>query len=268
MEFDLKDYDIVLVNSSSGKDSALMLNKIVAKADAECVSRERIVVAHAIMEEEWKGTPELVREHAAYYGLRVEMEQRPQGTLLQHVKSRGKWPSPQNRYCTSDHKRGQVSKIFTKLVDELRASGRRTQVRILNCLGMRAEESPGRAKLASFEVDKRASNGKRHVDRALPIHKVSDKEAFASLDILPTTPHRCYGCGISRASCVFCIYAPDHQIQRAAMLPENKELWETYLDLEKEIDHTFKINSSLREIEEKIQKGEILTGPDDGKWNM
>ena len=52
------------------------------------------------------------------------------------------------------------------------------------------------------------------------------------------------------------------------MLPENKELWETYLDLEKEIDHTFKINSSLREIEEKIQKGEILTGPDDGKWNM
>lgn len=266
-EPDFNEADVILVNDSGGKDSNKMLNVVVNKAIEHDVL-DKVVIAHAEMEEEWQGTVELVKSHADQFGLRFEKEKRPQGSLLDHVKERGKWPSPQQRFCTSDHKRGQIHKIYTRLVKEFRAKGRKTPVIIINCLGMRAEESPGRKKLPVFAFDKRASNGRREVYNWLPIHKVTDKEAFDSIGTLPTADHKCYSCGIKRASCVFCIYAPDHQIQRAAMLPENQELWKKYLDLEKEIDHTFKNGSSLREVEDRIQAGEEVTVEDDGKWNM
>lgn len=265
-EVTLADYDIIVVNSSGGKDSALMTHTIVEQAKAEGVL-DRVVMAHAIMEEEWKGTLELVQSHADHYGLRLEVEKRTQGSLLDHVQSRGMWPSPTARYCTSDHKRAQIEKIFTRLVREIRATGRKSAVNILNCMGMRADESPGRKKLPVLGPG-RSSNGRRKITNYLPIHKVPDKEAYDSLDILPTDPHQCYGCGIKRASCVVCIYAPVHQIQRAVMLPENRPLWERYLDIESEIDHTFTQEFSLREIEDRIQAGEDVTVEDDGKWNM
>jgi hypothetical protein len=64
----------------------------------------------------------------------------------EQLKSDGRnvppYPSKPNRFCTSDHKRGPIRTVMTKLVRELDA-GRK--VRILNCVGLRAEESSDRA---------------------------------------------------------------------------------------------------------------------------
>ena len=266
-EVNLKDYDVIAINSSGGKDSALMTNVMIAAAKDQGVL-DRVLIVHAIMAEEWQGTLELVQSHAEYYDVPFQSIARPQGHLLQHVRERGKWPSPTNRFCTSDHKRDQISKIYSELIQKFRAQGRRTAVKILNCMGMRADESPGRKKLAVLAPNPRAYNARREVDNYHPIHKVPDAEAYASLAILPTTPHKCYDCGIKRASCVICIYAPEHQIQKSAMIPENRPLWEEYLDVEKQIDHKFKVDLSLREIEDKIQSGKVVEVEDDGKWNM
>src|SRR5262249_3492536 len=138
----LENYDWIVLSHSSGKDGAAMLDLVIKRADHAGV-KDRVVVVHADIEEDWPGTKELAREHAAHYGVRCEVVRRPQGGLLQHVIDRhdrliqqGKvgtppWPSSTNRYCTSDLKRGQVAKLFTRLADESRQRhGERHRTRI------------------------------------------------------------------------------------------------------------------------------------------
>jgi 3'-phosphoadenosine 5'-phosphosulfate sulfotransferase (PAPS reductase)/FAD synthetase len=117
----LSSYDILLVNSSAGKDSQAMLTHIVKMAREQGVA-DRIVVVHCDLGRvEWKGTRELAEEQAKHYGCRFEVVSRKQGDLLTHVEERGMWPSSAARYCTSDHKRGQVYTLLTKLTTEVRA---------------------------------------------------------------------------------------------------------------------------------------------------
>src|SRR5262245_52165770 len=97
---DLRSYDVIVINSSAGKDSQAMLHYVATLAEA-CGVLDRVVVAHAELEEEWEGTKELVLEQAAHYGIPVHFTKRPQGSLLAHVEARGMWPSNGSRYCTS-----------------------------------------------------------------------------------------------------------------------------------------------------------------------
>src|SRR5437764_3467150 len=148
----LADYDFVVINSSSGKDSQTALRFVAQMAERESYPRERIMVAHADLGRmEWPGTKELAELQAALYGLNFWSMARPQGDLLTHIKERGMWPSSKARYCTSDHKRGQIMKLFTEVVDRLGSRYRR--MRILNVMGMRAQESPARAKLKPFSFN-------------------------------------------------------------------------------------------------------------------
>jgi 3'-phosphoadenosine 5'-phosphosulfate sulfotransferase (PAPS reductase)/FAD synthetase len=117
---------------------------------------------------EWPGTRELAERQARCYGLEFIAVSRRQGDLLQQIRARGMFPSPSVRFCTSDHKRTPISTIFTRLADRSHALGV-IRPRILSCLGLRAEESPARAKRNPFDLDQRASNGRRHVDVWLPI---------------------------------------------------------------------------------------------------
>ena len=66
----LSEWDVVLVNSSGGKDSQTMLREVVRMADEEGYARSDIVVAHAELGRvEWDGTTELAREQSEAYGL-------------------------------------------------------------------------------------------------------------------------------------------------------------------------------------------------------
>ncbi|MFI7680535.1 hypothetical protein [Actinophytocola sp. NPDC049390] len=144
---DLTAYDVILVNSSGGKDSQAMLDEVCTLAETAGVL-DRITVLHcALGHVEWPGTSELARTQAEHYGVRYEQRHREQGLLLDQVRRRGRWPSASARYCTSDQKRGPARKLITQLVAELGDLGR--PARVLNCMGLRAEES--RARLKKFE---------------------------------------------------------------------------------------------------------------------
>jgi 3'-phosphoadenosine 5'-phosphosulfate sulfotransferase (PAPS reductase)/FAD synthetase len=139
----LADYDFIVINTSGGKDSQAMMDHVVGLARAAGVL-DRVIAVHADLGRvEWKGTTELVKEQCAHYGLRLEIVRREKGDLLDQIEARGMFPDSSNRYCTSDQKRDQVAKLHTRLVAE---SGLDRKVRILNCMGLRAEESPARAK--------------------------------------------------------------------------------------------------------------------------
>lgn len=244
------EYDVILINTSAGKDSQAMMDLVVELAREAGVS-ERLVAVHCDLGRvEWQGTRDLAERQAAHYGVRFEVVSRPQGDLLDHVESRGMWPSSAARYCTSDHKRGQVYTLLTKLVAE-RYDGR--PVRILNCMGLRAQESPARAKRVAFQHDKKASNGRRHVDTWLPIHTWTVEQVWQRIAESGVEHHYAYDLGMPRLSCCFCIFAPRPALILAGQ--HNPELLSAYVQVEQRIGHTFRPDQTLVEIQSAVHAG-------------
>ncbi|MDB5253899.1 MAG: phosphoadenosine phosphosulfate reductase [Flaviaesturariibacter sp.] len=256
---DLTEYDVILLNSSAGKDSQAMLSHVVGLADEQGVDRSRIVVVHADLGRvEWEGVRDLAAEQAAVYGLRFEVVERDED-LLDHVETRhatlqaqGKtdvaaWPSSTARWCTSDHKTSQVAKLMTRLADEHRAvHGKTAQVRILNCLGIRAQESPARAKKVPFSVDGPATNGRRHVDRWLPIFDWKVERVWQTIRDSGLRWHPAYDAGMPRLSCCFCVLAGRRELVLAARL--NPALAAEYVAVEDRIGKTFRQDLSMAEV--------------------
>ena len=240
---ELASFDVILVNSSAGKDSQAMLDYLVELADAEGV-RDRMVVVHCDLGRvEWEGTRELAERQAAFYGLRFEAVSRPQGDLLTQIEARGMFPSSTARYCTSDQKTGQVKVLITRLVAELAHLGR--PVRILNCLGLRAQESPARAKKVALGPDS-ASNGKREVVRWLPIFDWTVEDVWARIEASGVEHHRAYDLGMPRLSCCFCVLASRSSLVLAAQ--HNPELADEYVAVEARIGHQFRQDISMADI--------------------
>jgi 3'-phosphoadenosine 5'-phosphosulfate sulfotransferase (PAPS reductase)/FAD synthetase len=244
----------IVVNSSAGKDSQAMLDYVVQCADHAEVPRARLIVVHADLGRvEWPGTRELAEEQARYYGLDFVAVTRPQGDLLNHIAKRGMFPSPTARYCTSDHKRGQIAKVFTQLADLSRQHGVRV-CRILNCLGLRAEESPARARRQPFRLNEMASNGRRIVHDWLPLHLWTSEQVWARIRASGVRHHPAYDLGMPRLSCCFCIFSP-----RSALLlagKHNPELLAEYVAVEKQIGHRFRKELSLAEVQDALVEGE------------
>ena len=253
---DLADFDVIIVNTSAGKDSQAMMDVVVEAARAAGVA-DRVVAFHADLGRvEWEGTVDLAREHADHYGLRLEVVARPQGDLLEHVRQRGMWPSATTRYCTSDHKRGQGRKVMTMLVREL---GLDRPAKVLNCMGFRREESPARAKKEAFRYDQPAS-GKgtvRQVWEWLPILDWSIDDVWRRIGEAGTRHHWAYDLGMPRLSCCFCVLASRSALVTAAR--HNPDLAAEYVAVEAEIGHRFRMDVSMAEVVEDAERGVPVT---------
>lgn len=252
----LDSYHVILVNISGGKDSQATLDVTVTAADAAGV-RDRIVVVFADLgdADEWPGTLELAREHAEHYGVRFEVvcrevtgedgARRPQG-LIEHIEARGMWPDAARRYCTSDAKRAPVYRLMTRLAAEHRDAGVAGPVRILNVMGLRAQESPGRRLLAPFSHDERASNSRRHVDQWLPVHGWNVTQVWDRIEQAGTRPHFIYLLGMPRLSCRFCVLASRAALILAARIdPAGAR---RRAEAEDRMEHRFRVDLSMREV--------------------
>lgn len=254
---DLASYDVVLVNSSAGKDSQAMLDLVHERAVLAGV-QDRVVVVHAdVWRAEWDGTAELAEEQARRYSVRFVATSREQDDLLGYAERRRKWPSSGARWCTSEFKRAPVYKVMTALTREVLSKGAK-RARILNCLGLRAQESPGRAKKPALSFDARASNGRRHVDTWLPVHSWTEEQVWERIRTSGIPHHRAYDLGMKRLSCVFCIFAGRDALLLAGR--HNRPLLEEYVRVEREIGHTFKRHLPIAEILEAVDRGELPKG--------
>lgn len=263
---DLARYDILLVNISGGKDSQTMLARVVRMCREAGVPQDRIVCVFADLgdDDEWEGTQEIAAYHAAFYGLRFEVARKQDATtgepvtLLEHIANRGMWPSRQSRYCTSDLKRDPITKVMTSLAAEWREQrGYGGQVRILNCMGLRAEESPARALTPVFEHNKRAS-GKgtsKYVDNWMPIHAMTTDDVWTSIRESGVKHHPIYDEGMLRLSCRFCVLAGKSTLVRAAQLDPAGAAKRAAM--EQEMGHT--ISMSGTPFTEIIAEAERLT---------
>ena len=247
---DLTKYDAILVNTSAGKDSQAMLDEIVRIAREQGVAARVTAVHCDLGRMEWQGTRELAEEQCAAYGVPLRIVSRPQGNLLSQVEQRGKWPDSARRYCTSDHKRGQAAKVIVALHREWKARGGTGTFRLLSCMGLRAQESPARAKRVPFQRDDRLSTETRVVDAWLPIHDWSTDQVWERIRQSGVRHHRAYDLGMPRLSCCFCIFAPKAALVLAGK--HNRELLDEYVAVEARIQHSFRQHLSLAEVQEAV----------------
>lgn len=247
---ELTGFDVILVASSAGKDSQAMLDYVAELARAAGVEDRVTVLHNDLGKVEWPGTAELAAEQAAHYGFRFEMRHREQGLLLDQIQERGMWPDAKNRYCTSDQKRGPSRKLITQLVAGLGIERIRNkpvrQAKVLYCLGLRAEESSGRAKKPVLAVDPSASSGVREVTTWHPILHWTEVQVWDRIKASGVRYHWAYDEGMKRLSCSFCVLASREDLMCAARL--RPDLAAEYVALEAEMGHQFKADLSMAEI--------------------
>ena len=259
---DLAAYDLILVNTSAGKDSQATMDVVAVHAAAAGVLH-RVVAVHAHLGEqvEWPDTTELAAEHAAHYGFPFEVVRHQKwGDLLERIEAHGRWPDKKNRFCTSEFKTAQVRRLMTALVRLRRAAwglppdGRSgPQVRILNVLGLRAEESDDRALMAPFSHDAASSNGKRHVDEWLPLHAWTVAEVWGRIAEAGTRHHWAYDLGMTRLSCRLCVLASKADL--AVSVRANPDTATAYAAAEARMGHRFTARLSMADIVVAARRG-------------
>ncbi|MDL5034393.1 phosphoadenosine phosphosulfate reductase family protein [Pelomonas sp. APW6] len=221
------------VNHSGGKDSQAMYLYL-----RQFVPADQIVHIHANLGVvEWAGAVEHIKATTAGEPLRVCSARR---TLLEMIEERGMFPSPTRRQCTSDLKRGPIERTIRKITRERQALGLEAWGLVVNCMGMRAQESPKRAKLKPFQYSVRNSKANREWYDWLPIHDWTEKQVFEAIAQAGQQPHVVYSLGMRRFSCVFCILASEADLKTAARLaterPEllnDPHLYRKYVHLER-----------------------------------
>lgn len=233
---------LFVVNHSGGKDSQAMMVRLV-----ELVPASRLVVVHASLGDfEWPGALELAEKQAADAGVPF-LVARAVKTFEEMVERRHaarpdvpSFPSASTRQCTSDLKRGPIEREIRRYVKAHGFAG------VVSCHGIRAEESPARAKQPVFEWNERATIPGRTWFDWHPIAELTREEVFATIAGAGQEPHAAYALGNDRLSCVFCIMGSKGDIANGAR--QRPELFARLVRLERRTGYT--MHQSRKSLEE------------------
>lgn len=135
----------------------------------------------------------------------------------------------------------------------LRNDRRFQNSRTLVITGERAEESPGRAKYATFEphkADRRHGKLLRHIDHWRPVHQWPEEDVWAIIERHRINPHPAYWLGFGRVSCMKCIFGSPNQW--ATVREIDPDGFNTIADYEKQFGLTI---HRLRSVTERADEG-------------
>ncbi len=234
---------LFVANHSGGKDSQAMLIELLRRVPAE-----QVIVVHASLGRiEWPGAMNHAKDQAASAGIPFLIA-RATKTFFELVKHRFEtrpevpsWPSSAQRQCTSDLKRGPIEREIRRYMKINR------HTIVVNCLGLRAQESPHRAKATVFRRNERNSIAGRDWYDWLPIHDWTSDKVFETIKAAGQTPHYAYSLGNQRLSCIFCIFGSTNDIKNGAK--HHPDLAAEYIALEKETGYTMhQSRKSLQDI--------------------
>lgn len=239
---------LFVVNDSGGKDSQAMKALVRALVLAAGGNDDQILVAHAdLLGVEWQGTEDHVRKYSEGLEVRVCHAIYKDGSpksLLGYWEQRGRSPSPQQRWCTSDLKRGPLEKLIRGYIKEKGLSGL-----VVSCEGIRGDESNERSygmdkkgykaakkrgddpEAETFKLDDRNSKAGREWYKWWPIFDFTTEQVFATIREAGQEPHWAYSKGMERLSCCFCIYATADDLRIAA--EHNPDLFAEYVEMER-----------------------------------
>lgn len=218
---------LVVISHSGGKDSQAMMIRLL---EAGVPTQQMLVVHASLGRIEWEGAEDHARVQAEAAGVPF-LVARAKRTLFDMVRDRHatrpevpSWPSSAQRQCTSDLKRGPIMREVRRYGD---AHGYRV---IVNCMGLRAEESPARRRRPPWRRNDAACNTRREWFDYLPIRDLSTAEVFETIKSAGQRPHHAYESGNERLSCVFCIFGSRNDLRNGAAT--RPELADEYMRLE------------------------------------
>jgi DNA sulfur modification protein DndC len=157
----------LVINISGGKDSTRMLGYLRDRfpdIPADCVMADTgFEHVRPVSAGDWS------RTIAWRFGLDLHIVRNPHKTYLEMVRRRGMFLSAQFRQCTSELKRGPIQKFIRGLHHPV----------LINCMGMRAQESAQRARQSTWVRDQGLSKAGRTVYNWLPIFTETTEEVLA-----------------------------------------------------------------------------------------
>ena len=202
---------LFIINHFGGKNSQAMMIRLL-----EIVPHQQILVVHASLGR-MDGALEYAEQQATAAGVPFIVA-RAQKSFLSMVFNRyntkpsvPSWPSAAYRQCTSDLKRGPITREVRRWA---KAHG---FTRIVNCMGMRAQESSARAKRKAWTEHKAHGKIGRSWFNWLPNHSVSTTDVFNIITTAGQQPHWAYALGNERLSCMFCIIASINDLSIGAI---------------------------------------------------
>lgn len=225
---------LFVINDSAGKDSQIMKIELL-----KLIPHDQCVIVHANLPGvEWEGN----MFHISKYSEDVPVfEVQAKKTFFEMVEHRQKFPAPKQKQCTSDLKRGPIQVFINNYA---RAKGFKY---VVNCMGLRAQESPARKKKQALTFQPKKSAKHRQQFEWLPVHDMLIDQVFAGIATERQVPHYAYGLGMSRLSCKFCIMSNDRDLKIAAK--HDPELAEHYCLTEERLDFTMSMSQRpLRQI--------------------
>lgn len=241
---------LFVINHSGGKDSQAMMIRLL-----QLVPVQQLLVVHASLGKyEWHGALEHAQLQADTAGVPFTVA-RAVKTFGEMVEHRYKvrpgpnsscWPSSANRQCTSDLKRGPIEREVRRYVKERGFSS------VVSCMGMRAQESPARAKRQTFTRNVRGSIAGRNWFEWLPIHDMHRGQVFETILSAGQKPHWAYAEGNDRFSCVFCIFGSARDIANGRR--HRPELFAELREIEQRTGYT--MHQSRRSLEEIADAGD------------
>lgn len=202
---------------SGGKDSDAMSHHLLDQRTAEEWPGEVFMVHADLGRAEWQMTPEYVEGLAQRKGVPLHIVRWQHGDLIDRIwqryhadPSRPCWPSSAVRYCTSDLKRGPISRWIRQQFP----TGN-----VVCAIGLRSEESPGRAKKATVTVrdDCTAPTRKRLVLNWLPIHDWTTGDVWQCINAHGGNYHPAYTLGNQRLSCACCVLGSVNDLLNGAI---------------------------------------------------
>ena len=229
---------LFVVNHSGGKDSQAMLIDLMTR-----IPHDLMIVVHSDLGAmEWHGAKEIAAKHAADCGLPFIVARSfdingNERNLLDLVAAKFEsrpevpsWPSPDCRSCTSALKRDPTMREVRRYAKQ------HGFTQVVNCEGIRAQESADRAKRPSFEFVARGSSQTRTWFNWAPIHAMTTDQVFASIRAAGVELHPAYAAGNERLSCVFCIMGSKNDLLLGSIA--RPELFAAYVAMEQRTGYT------------------------------
>ena len=226
----------LVINFSGGKDSSAILHLLVSRYAND--RRLHVIFADTGWEhtstDQWESARDWCKRCVDRYNLPLHIVSNPKRTLLEEIRERGKFPSNGQRWCTAHHKRNPIQKWIRNNVDN---------PHIVNCLGIRAEESPARSKKQAISRDTDLSTRSRSVFTWYPILDWSLERVWNYHEMHDLPVHPVYSF-LPRFSCRICIFHTGRDL--AAVRQHDPDSFAIWANLEQEIGFTANPRGSIQ----------------------
>ena len=255
----LRDGAALVLSVSGGKDSDAMTHHLLDLRQSEGWTGD-VMMVHADLGSrvEWHQTPGYVRDLAQRKGVPLHVVRWQHGDLIDRIwqryhkdPSRPCWPSSQMRYCTSDLKRGPISRWLRNTFP----SGN-----FICSMGLRAEESSARAKRQTFRLrkDSSAPTKGRFVYDWLPIHDWTEADVWNCIRQHGDIAHPAYRLEQpnQRLSCALCVLANLNDLINGAV--HNPDTYREYCRIEAVTGYSFRKDFWLSDVKPDLLPSDIL----------